>query len=153
MCAYVFVSVCVGMCWMFSWEQQGRPGRGGRTESDDATAEKSEIVCVQCVETQIKYGGDSRVLTWGGGGRPVIPEEGKHFKQLRPNCRHEKPNIGANTFPCAIRKQISDPQDSCCGYEMLKKGQCSSWKSISFTSSADSIRTTMWQVYISHHLM
>lgn len=29
MCAYVFVSVCVGMCWMFSWEQQGRPGREG----------------------------------------------------------------------------------------------------------------------------
>lgn len=76
MCAYVFVSVCVGMCWMFSWEQQGRPGRGGRTESDDATAEKSEIVCVQCVETQIKYGGDSRVLTWGGGAVPSFLRRG-----------------------------------------------------------------------------
>lgn len=41
---------------------------------------RSERSCVHSVETQIKYGEDSRVLTWGGG--PVIPEEGKHLNSF-----------------------------------------------------------------------
>lgn len=136
MCVYVFVSVCAW--WLLCvLVRAGTPWRKLKA----IVWLVSERLCGE-EKSHMK-----KILTfhhsWGGGT----------FKQLQANCRHKNPNIIAKIYFCTIRKQNSNPQNSCRGYETLNKGQCSSWKSIYFTSSVDSIRTTLWQVYFYIHLM
>lgn len=134
-CMCLWACVC-DRCYVFLWET-GTPWR------------KLKAIVWLVVSERLCRGENShmKILTfhhsWGGGT----------FKQLQANCRNKNPNILAKIYCCAIRKQNSNPQNSCRGYETLNKGQCSSWKSIYFTSSVDSIRTTLWQVYFYIHLM
>lgn len=78
------------------------------------------------------------------GYRCVLSQYGKVSAFLKRHFRHKILNPKDIFSFCAIRKLISDPQASCRGNETLNEGQSSSWKRVSSTSSADSIRTTFW---------
>lgn len=150
MCVYVFVSVCLlVMCLMFLWEQ-------GRCELRKAKLMAWLVIGVCRLSAAERCKSNTvEILKFTITGREclVMPEEGRHLNSFSQIVRLKSQTSKAKFFFCTIRKQISDPQNSCRRYEMLNKGQCSSWKSISFISSVDSIRTTYWLLYTSHHLM
>ena len=134
----LWVGLLVVMCWMFLWEQ-------GRCELVKVKLIVLLVIGVWRLSVVTRHSSNMEEIhnaQFSERESPMMPEKGRHLNSLGEKCPTLKP-----IFVCAIHKQVADPQNSCHGYKTMNKGQCSSWKSISFTSSVDSIRTAFWPLF------